>query len=120
MAIWDKFKKKSGPKHTPDIPAKPKTPKTPKEIATEKGEPWVSVLSVDVDIDNPGDGAFELDWNDKFLSNLIRVGYKGKDDNAIVDLWFQDVCKNVIQENYEQMQADPDFRSWERDQKKKE
>jgi hypothetical protein len=41
--------------------------------------------------------AFELDWNDKFLSNLIRAGYQGKTDQDIVDNWFRKaVCRNVI------------------------
>ena len=78
------------------------TVKTPKEIATDKNEPWVSVLSVELDPDNIGNGAFELDWNDKFITNLVRAGYKGKDDVQMVDQWFQDVCRNVLAENYEQ------------------
>lgn len=84
-----------------------KTKKTPKEIATAAGEPWVEVLSMDIDKDNPANGAFELDWNDKFVANLIRAGYQGKTDQDIVDNWFKTVCRNVIQENFEQEQADP-------------
>ena len=88
-----------------------KIKKTPKELATERDEPWVEVLSMDIDKDNPGNGAFELDWNDKFLSNLIRSGYQGKTDQDIVDNWFKSVCRNVIQENFEQEQADPEIRA---------
>ncbi len=84
-----------------------KTKKTPKEIATAAGEPWVEVLGMDIDPSNPGDGAFELDWNDKFVANLVRAGYQGKTDQDIVDNWFKAVCRNVIQENFEQEQADP-------------
>ena len=87
-----------------------KVKKTPKELATERDEPYVEVLSMDIDKDNPGNGAFELDWNDKFLSNLIRAGYQGKTDQDIVDNWFKAVCRNVIQENFEQEQADPEIR----------
>jgi len=100
--------KKTVPKKTaPKKTATPKevTAKTPKEIATEKNEPWVSVLSVELDPDNIGNGAFELDWNDKFITNLVRAGYKGKDDVQMVDQWFQDVCRNVLAENYEQWAA---------------
>lgn len=79
--------------------------KTPKEIATEKGEPWVSVLSVELDPDNIGNGAFELDWNDKFIANLTRAGYQGKTDSDLVDQWFQTVCRNILAENYEQWVA---------------
>ena len=78
---------------------------TPKQVADEKGEPWVNVVQVELDPDNIGNGAFELDWNEKFITNLVRAGYKGKTDNDMVDLWFQDVCKNVLAENYEQWEA---------------
>ena len=87
-----------------------KTKKTPKELATEAGEPWVEVLGIDISKDNPGAGSFELDWNDKFVANLIRAGYQGKTDQDIVDNWFRSVCQNVVMENYEQEQADPDNR----------
>ena len=95
----------------PAVIKEQKTKKTPKELATERDEPWVEVLSMDIDKDNPGNGAFELDWNDKFLSNLIRAGYQGKTDQDIVDNWFKSVCRNVIQENFEQEQADPEIRA---------
>jgi hypothetical protein len=95
----------------PAVIKEQKTKKTPKELATERDEPWVEVLSMDIDKDNPGNGAFELDWNDKFLSNLIRAGYQGKTDQDIVDNWFKAVCRNVIQENFEQEQADPEIRA---------
>ena len=84
-----------------------KTKKTPKDLATERGEPWVEVLSMEIDKENPGQGAFELDWNDKFVANLIRAGYQGKTDQDIVDNWFRTVCQNVVMENYEQEMADP-------------
>ena len=86
--------------------------KTPKELATERGEPWVSVLSVELDPDNIGNGAFELDWNDKFVTNLVRAGYQskpGEEDSAIVDRWFQDVCRNVVMENFEQWEANQPY-----------
>ena len=87
-----------------------KIKKTPKELATDRGEPWVEVLSIEIDKDNPGAGSFELDWNDKFVANLIRAGYQGKTDQDLVDNWFRSVCQNVVLENYEQEQADPDNR----------
>lgn len=39
-------------------------------------------------------GSYELDWNDKFVANLIRSGVKQHDletDSDIVDRWFQQV-----------------------------
>jgi hypothetical protein len=85
-------------------------PKTAKELATEKGEPYISIVSIELDPDNIGNGAFELDWNDKFVANLVRAGYQGKTDQQIVDQWFQEICRNILLENYEQEQADPEFR----------
>ena len=113
MGIFDKLFKKSKPAVIP-TPPKPKLeskappPKTAKEIATEKGEHWVDVLSMDVDPENLHQGAFELDWNDKFVVNLIRAGYQMKPDDKdsdIVDRWFQAVCRNVVLETWEQEQA---------------
>lgn len=88
--------------------AKNAAKRTAKDIATEKGEPWVDIVSVELDPDNIGNGAFELDWNDKFLASLVRAGYQFKPDESeavIVDRWFQDVCRNVLAENFEQWEA---------------
>ena len=113
MGMFDKLFKKAKPVVAPAAP-KPKPepkvppPKTAKEIATENGEPWVDVLSMDVDPENLHQGAFELDWNDKFVANLIRAGYQMKPDDKdsdIVDRWFQAVCRNVVLETWEQEQA---------------
>ena len=79
--------------------------KSAKDLATEAGEPYVAILSMDVDPKNIHAGSFELDWNDKFLANLIRAGYVGKTDTDIVDQWFQNVCRHVVMETWEQEQA---------------
>jgi hypothetical protein len=100
-----------GAKLKPAVIKEQKIKKTPKEIATERDEPYVEVLGMDIDKDNLGNGAFELDWNDKFVANLMRAGYQGKTDQDIVDNWFKAVCRNVIQENFEQEQADPEIRA---------
>ena len=77
----------------------------PKTEATKKGEPWVNIISVELDPENIGNGAFELDWNEFFIAKLIRSGYAGKTDADIVDRWFQDVCRNVVLETFEQYEA---------------
>jgi hypothetical protein len=82
-----------------------KTEKTEKELATDRGDPYVAILSMDVDPENIHAGSFELDWNDKFVANLIRAGYVGKTDSDIVDQWFQNVCRHVVMETWEQEQA---------------
>jgi hypothetical protein len=97
---------------------RPRAPKeevklTPKELATKNGEPYVGIISIELDPNNIGNGSFELDWNDKFIVNLIKAGYKIKEndkDSEIIDRWFQTVARNIALEVYEQQQADPDMR----------
>jgi len=92
-------------------PKKQSAPKlSEKEKATRAGEPWVAITQVKVDPEDISSGAFELDWNDKFVLNLIKQGYKttaNDTDERIVDRWFQTVCRNIALEVYEQNQADP-------------
>jgi hypothetical protein len=111
VGLFDRFLKKK----KPEVKAEPrpkKVEKTEKEIATEKGEPWVNILSMEIDPNDIQNGAFELDWNDKFVANLVRAGYQmnAKDTDAdVVDRWFTAVCRNVVLETYEQYQAmDPE------------
>jgi hypothetical protein len=86
---------------------------TEKEKATQAGEPYVSILKVELDPADINNGSFELDWNDKFVVNLVKQGYKIRPDDTdaqIVDRWFQTVCRNIALEVYEQEQADPEKR----------
>jgi len=128
-----KVKKITGAKKPADPPApKPKksrakpteVPKSKKVLelknltkdkATKAGEPYVEVLSMDIDPVDPTNGAFELDWNDIFVARLVKAGYQGKTDADIVDNWFKAVCRNVVMETYEQDQADPTNRTNRRD-----
>jgi hypothetical protein len=111
MGLFDRFKKKK-PAEVKAEPKSKKAEKTAKELATEKGEPYVNILSMEVDPENMQNGAFELDWNDKFVANLVRAGYQmnPKDtDSDIVDRWFTAVCRNIVLETYEQYRAmDPE------------
>jgi hypothetical protein len=84
--------------------------KTAKEIATANHEPWIEIVGLDVDPTNLSEGAFDLDWNDIFIARLVKAGYRGRNDQEIVDQWFQDICKSVVAEEYEQETADPDKR----------
>lgn len=112
--MLDKIKRAMGIKEKPIAKEKPKqAKKSAKDIATAKGEPYVSILSMDVDPEDINNGAFELDWNQKFIANLVRAGYQQKPnepEHVIVDRWFQNVCRNVALETYEQAQADPEIR----------
>lgn len=112
-------KKKPEPRPVPPSEDSPKPKKekkpelSPKELATANNEPYISILKVEVDPNDINNGSFELDWNDKFVLNLIRAGYKIRNDDTdemIVDRWFQTVCRNIALEIYEQQQADPDNR----------
>jgi hypothetical protein len=68
---------------------------SPKELATEKKEPWVAVLTTQVNKDNIRNGFFELDWNEYFIRELRLNGYQGESEEEIVDKWFTELCKNV-------------------------
>jgi hypothetical protein len=105
---------------TPKIPKikKPRKPKvkkpvqelSAKEKATQAGEPYINILSMDIDPNDINSGAFELDWNNKFILNLVRAGYKYKDSDTDIDLvnrWFSQICRNIALEVYEQVVADP-------------
>ena len=105
MGIFDRFRKKA---KTPDTPRESKPKKSAKDLATERGEPYVAIVSLDLNPENLHEGAFELDWNEKFVANLIRAGYMMKKDDTdaeIVDRWFQNICRHVVMETWEQEQA---------------
>lgn len=107
MGILDKFFKKKKSAEVKTEAPRPKK-KSEKELATERGEPYVTILSMEIDPENLQSGSFELDWNEKFVANLVRAGYQMKPDdtdNDIVDRWFQAVCRNVVLETWEQEQA---------------
>ena len=104
--MFDWLKKKPEVKQeTPKVKTKSKSSK---ELATEAGEPYISILSVELDPDDIGNGSFELDWNDVFVARLVKAGYmqrKDDTDDVIVDRWFQSICRNILNENYEQWEA---------------
>lgn len=105
MGLFDRFKKK--PQKT-EAPRETKAKKSAKDVATEKGEPYVAILSMDIDQENLHEGSFELDWNSLFVTRLIKAGYMIKKDDTdaeIVDRWFQNVCRHVVMETWEQEQA---------------
>jgi len=107
MGIFDRFKK------PPKKPTEPKersekAKKSAKDIATEAGEPYVAILGMEVDPDNLHQGSFELDWNSIFVTRLVKAGYMMKEtdtDADIVDRWFQNVCRHVVMETFEQEEA---------------
>jgi hypothetical protein len=110
MGIFDRFKKKplESVAKVPPVPRVKAPEKTAKQIATEKNEPYVAILTMDIDPNNLHQGAFELDWNEIFIARLVKAGYMMKPtdaDSDIVDRWFQNVCRHVVMETWEQDQA---------------
>jgi len=110
MKFFDQIKKRFTKKKSKEAvsPRAPRVEKSAKDLATERGEPYVAMLSMEVDPENLHQGSFELDWNEKFVANLVRAGYQMRPDdtdNDIVDRWFQAVCRNVVLETWEQEQA---------------
>ncbi len=110
--MWDWLTKKKTPpvKETKEkvirVPRAPE--KTAKQIATENNEPYVAIVTMDIDPNNLHQGAFELDWNEIFIARLVKAGYMMKPtdaDSDIVDRWFQNVCRHVVMETWEQDQA---------------
>jgi hypothetical protein len=74
-----------------------------KAAATRRGEPWVGVLNTEFDPENPSSGYFELDWNPKFIAKLLHAGFNGKNEEDIVNQWFEALCKNALAETYEEV-----------------
>jgi hypothetical protein len=120
--IKNLFKKPEPPPPPPKAEKKARAPRqkkiveeikpnlTEKERATAAGEPYVNVLSFEMNAKDIHTGDFTIDFNDKFVLNLIRAGYKIKDtdtDVDIVDRWFTQICRSIVLEQLEQVEADP-------------
>lgn len=110
--MWDWLTKKKTPpvkEEKEKVIRVPRAPeKTAKQLATENNEPYVAILNMDIDPNNLHQGAFELDWNEIFIARLVKAGYMMKPtdaDSDIVDRWFQNVCRHVVMETWEQDQA---------------
>jgi len=72
-----------------------KTTAKKKDSTKKSEEPWVKVLDMNVNPDNPRNGFFELDWNDEFVNMLTQHGYEGASQEEIVDRWFQTLCRTI-------------------------
>jgi hypothetical protein len=120
MGLFDKIKG-AFTKPEPEKVVKEKKPRekkapelTLKEKATQAGEPYINVIGMELNPENIHEGSFELDWNSIFITQLVKAGYMKKKedtDQDIVDRWFQDVCRTIVLEMYEQSIADPDNRN---------
>jgi len=93
MGWWNKLVRDKNSKKVETTSSKPKM--SDKDKATAKGEPWVKVMEIEMNPDNPGEGYFELDWNQPFVEKLRNAGYTGNNDEEIIDLWFTSLCRNI-------------------------
>jgi hypothetical protein len=82
------------------------------ELPPVEVEPFIKVISVDFEGGDPRKGSFELEWNKEFILWLRTAGYPGATDEAVVDLWFEEMCRNVALQTYEQFDADPTNRNY--------
>ncbi len=82
-----------------------------KKVADVKGEPYICVLNSEYNPDEKLNGLFfEFDWNDKWIEELRAAGYTGFTEDQIIQRWFTDVCRGVVQETdqvYEEEQPMP-------------
>lgn len=105
--MFDILKRRFRKRRQPDTDTSAQR-KSEKQSATERGEPYVSIVTMDLDPNNLHQGSFELDWNEIFVARLVKAGYMMKPDDTdaeIVDRWFQNVCRHVVMETWEQEEA---------------
>jgi hypothetical protein len=95
MLDWLKKKLSKEVKHDPTMAEKMQNSK----------EPWVNVITCDVNKDNPKEGYFELEWNPAFVKHLIKANYYGPTPEAVVDQWFTELCTNVSLDGQAQQSA---------------
>jgi hypothetical protein len=76
-----------------------KTTLSEKDTATKNHEPYIKIIETNIDKNNPSQGYFELDWNNYFINDLKKAGYSGESEEEIVEKWFKQLCKNIIEED---------------------
>lgn len=70
-----------------------------KRAATLRDEPWIGIINQDFDIEKGVEGLrFEFDWNHQWIEYLRLNGYKGNSDEAVVEQWFNHLCRSVAEE----------------------
>lgn len=69
-----------------------------KQRATLLEEPWILAKLVPHP-QNPLSGYFEVDWNQYFIQQLEKKGYKGSSDEEIVDQWLKVLHANQLYES---------------------
>jgi len=68
-----------------------------KQTATLDKEPWFDFIGADKKITGDAvQAAVELDWNDYFVEFLESKGWSGSSPDEIVDKWFEDMMKQML------------------------
>lgn len=84
----------------PVKPRKTRAKKVKPEPVAAKVEPRVAVTNLDFDPQNPRLGSLELDWNEEFIILLQEHGYAGGSAEEIVDAWLNDICRNILNNQF--------------------
>jgi hypothetical protein len=72
-----------------------------KQVATIKKEPYIKVLSEYHPQNGQSGLELEFDWNEFWIKELVANGYVGYNEDQIVQMWFEDLCRSVVTENME-------------------
>jgi|ERR1700691_2686333 len=72
-----------------------------KESATLKKESYFRVLDGKyvAETNNSGQMIFELDWNKFFVEDLIKNGWHGLTEDAVVFSWFDEISRQMAEED---------------------
>lgn len=73
-----------------------------KELSTLEGKPFIHLIDGKYIKDEYGSGqlSFEFEWNSIFVTDLKKQGYPGLSPDEIVNNWFTDVCRQIVENEY--------------------
>jgi hypothetical protein len=71
-----------------------------KAVATLEEKPWIGIIDQGFDPEQGVNGVyFEFDWNSYWVEYLRLNGYVGHSEEALVERWFEDVCRATAEAN---------------------
>jgi len=77
----------------PEVIAAPAPPPTPPKVEEEEGK-----IEVDGYINDKGQIALKVDWNDAFIKELKKAGYNGANDEVIIQQYLATMHRNLLAE----------------------
>jgi hypothetical protein len=73
-----------------------------RDLANLKGEPWVSAKESHFNGEEGVNGFYlKFNWNEHFINLLMSHGYSGYTDEEIVEKWYNDLNKSILEEMIE-------------------